>query len=345
LQVEAVRPPRIAPVGALKSPLPTVAVAVCTRNRPDDLNACLDLISRLDPHPDEILVIDNSDGDRVTEGIAREHGARYIVERNPGLSHARNRALLESTSEIVAYLDDDAVPAVDWLEQLLAPFADPRVASASGPIAAAGAGRDPSPAPTRTVDNQDARWFEMVTSGGMTRGSNMALRKSLCSVWRGFDARLGRGAPLPIAEESHAVASLLVLGFRTAYVPAAVIYHPVKPRNARQVAEYAFAYWLFLLGEFPGRRLDLIRFLARRLRGKRISWPRDPHDPGQIASSGWGLRIKAALAGSFLYLRLRNGPPLSANSSAGLAAPVSHGRDHRAPAGRPASPAVSACEP
>lgn len=288
-----------------KPPLPAVAVVICTRNRPDDLNNCLNAISRLNSRPDEILVIDNSEGDSATEREAREHGVRYIVERAAGLSRARNRGLAESSSEVVAFIDDDALPCEDWLEQILAPFVDSQVAAVSGPLTAPGEPRNPAPAPARFLGNKDPQWFEMATFGGMGWGANMAVRKAVCSVWKGFDIRLGRGAPLRIAEESHAFASLLALGYRTAYVPAAVVYHPVKPWDARQEAISSFAYWLLLLCEFPGHRLDLIRFLTRRLRGKSITWPRDPQTPGQIISSGWGVRIKAGFAGTLLYLRSR----------------------------------------
>lgn len=287
------------------APLPGVTVVVCTRNRPDDLIASLDALIRLNPSPNEILVVDNSDGDPAVERAARDRGARYVVESGIGLSRARNRGLAESLSQIVAFIDDDAVPSEHWLEQLLAPFADPQVASVSGDVAFHGVPRNAEAAPVRIVSNKDPQWFEMATFGGMGWGANMAIRKSVCSVWKGFDVRLGKGAPLDIAEESHAFASLLALGYRSVYVPAAVVYHPVKPWEVREQAIYSFAFWLLLLCEFPGHRLDLIRFLLRRLRGKALTWPRDSQAPGQIVSSGWKLRVKAGVAGTLLYLRSR----------------------------------------
>ena len=290
---------------ALDAPLPGVTVVVCTRNRPDDLTSSLDAISRLNPGPNEILVVDNSDGDPAVERAARERGARYVVEREIGLSRARNRGLAESRSQIVAFIDDDAVPSENWLELLLSPFADPQVASASGDVAFHGVPRNAEAAPVRIVGNKDQKWFEMATFGGMGWGANMAIRKSVCSVWKGFDVRLGKGAPLDIAEESHAFASLLALGYRTAYVPAAVVYHPVKPWEVREQAVNSFAFWLLLFCEFPGHRFDLIRFLSRRLRGKALTWPRESQEAGQIVSSRWPLLIKAGVAGTLLYLRSR----------------------------------------
>ena len=296
---------RAQPSCALNAPLPGVTVAVCTRNRPHDLTALLDAIVRLNPGPNEILVVDNSDGDPATERAARDRGARYVVESGIGLSRARNRGLAESRSEIVAFIDDDAVPSEHWLEHLLVPFADPLVASVSGDVAFHGVPRNTEAAPMRIVSNKDPQWFEMATFGGMGWGANMAIRKSVCSVWKGFDVRLGKGAPLDIAEESHAFASLLALGYRTAYVAAAVVYHPVKPWEVREQAVNSFAFWLLLFCEFPRHRLDLIRFLSRRLRGKALTWPRESQEAGQIVSSRWPLLMKAGLAGTLLYLRSR----------------------------------------
>lgn len=290
---------------ARKPPLPSVTAVVCTRNRPSELATCLDAISRLNPRPDDVLVVDNSAGDAATERVAREHAARYVVERTEGLSRARNRGLAESTTEIVAYIDDDAIPCEDWLEQILAQFADPKVASVSGDVAFPGIPRKIETAPARVIGSDDPQWFEMATFGGMGWGAGMAVRRSVCTAWKGFDVRLGKGAPLRIAEESHAFASLLALGYRAAYVPGAIVRHPVKPWDARQEAVNSFAYWLLLFCEFPGHRLDLIRFLARRLRGKPLTWPRESQTPGELVSSGWGVRLKAAVGGTLLYLRSR----------------------------------------
>lgn len=301
------RPAGVRFSNAPNSPFCTVSVVVCTRNRPGDLTACLDAISRLNPSPDDILVIDNSDGDPAAERAAREHGARYVVERAIGLSRARNRALAESSSEIVAFIDDDAQPSEDWLEQILAPFADPQMAMVSGEVESAGIRRDRT-LPVRTLGASDPQWFEIATFGGIGPGTGMALRKSACSGWKGFDVRLGRGAPFHIAEEHHAAAALVNLGHRVAVAPAAIVHHPFKPLDGQHLAREAacsFAYWLLLLSEFPGRRLDLIRFLIRRLRGKPLTWPRDPQVPGQIVSSRWMFRIKAGFAGTLLYLRSR----------------------------------------
>jgi glycosyltransferase involved in cell wall biosynthesis len=296
------------PCSPSKSVMPSVSVVVCTRHRPDELRKCLEGISRLKRGPDETLVIDNSEGDAATERTARSYGARYLIERAHGLSRARNRGLAESRSEIVVYIDDDAVPDENWLEEIVAPFSDPQMAIVTGQIEPEGTRRDRT-APVRCLSRDDPQWFEIATLGGLGMGGNMSLRKAVYSEWQGFDPRLGRGAPIHIGEESHAAASLIALGYHAAVNPAAIVHHPLLPipqQHLVQEAACSIAYWLLLLFEFPGHRLDLIRFLLRRLRGKDLSWPRDPQTPGQMVTSGWGVRLKAGLAGIGLYLHSRN---------------------------------------
>lgn len=284
----------------------TTTIAICTCNRAVQLRACVEAISRLDPGPDEVIIVDNTAGDPATKAVALDFGARYCVESSGGLSRARNRSLAESTSSIVAFLDDDAQPVAEWLWRLTEPFADPDVASVTGDTwesrcaSAASIGK-----PTRFLSGSDPLWFEIANFGGLGFGTNMAIRKASCGNRPIFDERLGRGAPLWIAEESHAFASLITRGWRAAHVPPAIVLHPVKPRDIQREASTSFAYWLLLFFEFPGHRMDLLRFLFRRLTRQRLPWPRDPQEPGEVLTSGLRTQCRAALAGSLLYFRNR----------------------------------------
>ena len=293
-----------------QSPLPplrkelnrTVTVVICTSDRSALLRKCLEAVARLKPAASDVLVVDNTVGDLGTEQAALEFGARYTVEANPGLSRARNRGLAESNSEIIAFLDDDAVPDEHWLGFLTEPFEDPTVAAVTGDTIPPGAETGSnSPEPVRFLSNKDRQWFEIATFGGLGLGTNMALRKAACKGWKVFDERLGRGAPFRIAEESHAFASLLSHGHRAVHNPAAIVFHPSKPIHIEQEAASAIAYWLLLFFEFPGHRMDMLRFLFRRLRQKPLTWPRDPQAPGELMTSGWRIRLKASVSGALLY--------------------------------------------
>jgi glycosyltransferase involved in cell wall biosynthesis len=283
----------------------TVTVVICTRNRPVLLQKCLAAVARLIPSPNQILVVDNSEGNGDTRKVAQDYGARYIIEPVPGLSRARNRGLAECDTDIVAFLDDDVTPASDWLGLLLSPFADEQTAASAGrvitPDSVSLNGRRQSPI---NLGSKDPHWFEIATFGGLGLGANMALRRRFCASGNFFDERLGRGAPFEIGEESYAFAWLLSHGYRVAYLPSAVVYHPPIHRHAiEHEARNSITYWLLLFSEFPGQRTSLIRFIVRRLRRKPLDWSREPQEPGEIVTSGWRVLCKAGIEGLWLFLR------------------------------------------
>ena len=285
----------------------SVAIVICTRNRPAPLRKCLEAITHLACTPDEVIVVDNTSGDKETEAIAREFSARYTFEPIAGLSRARNRGLSESNSEIVAYLDDDALPDERWLDFLLEPFADPRVGAVTGrtilPEAQAG---EIDQEPARFLSNEHRQWFEIAAFGGLGIGTNMALRKAACSGWKVFDERLGRGTQFQGMEEHHAFVHLLSIGYCAVHVPAAVVLHrSQKHGDIKQEACNQIAYSMLLFSEFPRSRVDLLRFLFRRVRRKPLNWPRDTPDPGEIISSGWRVLLPATFRAAVRFFRNR----------------------------------------
>jgi len=281
----------------------TVTVVICTRNRPALLRKCLTSVSQLNRTPDQVLVVDNSGGNEDTRKAAQDFGARYVVEPLAGLSRARNRGLSECTTDIVAYLDDDAVPAPDWLDTLLTPFSNRHVAATTGRVITPQTTIDLQSA-TRIVSDKDPHWFEISTFGGMGLGSNMALRRNACGGSPLFDERLGRGAPFEIAEENYAFARLISSGYIAEYLPAAVVFHPSLTRDSiEQEARNSICYWLLLFREFPKQRFTLLRFILRRLLRKPLEWTREPQEPGEIVTSGWRVLLKAGFDALWLFLR------------------------------------------
>ena len=125
------------------------------------------------------------------------------------------------------------------------------------------------------------------------------------SEWGGLRCRLGRAPQIRIAEESHAFASLLAKGQRAVHVLDAIVVHPVTNGDIVTPAASSVAYWLLLFFEFPGHRMDMLRFLAKRLRRKPLTWPRDLKIPGDIITSGWRVYLRAGVRGAIISVRSR----------------------------------------
>ncbi len=96
---------------------------MCTSRRPADVRGPLAEVTV------QAKALEGAEALLVTSGLDRETQAAHdrvgselgarVLHVGPGLSVARNRALAEAdASDVVAFIDDDAVPAADWLERL-----------------------------------------------------------------------------------------------------------------------------------------------------------------------------------------------------------------------------------
>lgn len=223
----------LGPVSPTAAP-PAATVAICTRERPNDLTLALEAACALRPSPLEILVVDNNPTtSRTQEVVANFANVRYLRENRPGLDAARNRALREATAPIVAFTDDDAVPEPGWLGHLLQPFEDPRVLCTSGLTLALeletpaqewferyspfGRGFD------RTIFDGTRDDFLAVASIGA--GANMAVRRSVLDCVGGFDEALDAGTATMSGGDHEMFGRILAAGYRIVYEPRAVSWH------------------------------------------------------------------------------------------------------------------------
>lgn len=68
----------------------------------------------------EVIVVDNNSTDNLWEVIQEYSllGIRYYVEQREGVAFARLRGVREARGEVVAFLDDDNIPAENWLSRV-----------------------------------------------------------------------------------------------------------------------------------------------------------------------------------------------------------------------------------
>jgi mycofactocin system glycosyltransferase len=117
---------------------PDVTVLIPVRDRAVLLDRCLSAVGRDYP----VLVVDDGSADPgAVADVAGAHGAALVrrpVSGGPGA--ARNTGLPGVTTDLVAFLDSDCVPAPGWIERLAAHLADPAVAAAAPRMVAVPAG-------------------------------------------------------------------------------------------------------------------------------------------------------------------------------------------------------------
>jgi len=256
--------------------LPTISVAVCTRDRPEDMAKCLASLAALRMKPLEIIVVDNAPATDATARLVQDHFPqfRYVREDTPGLDHARNRAIVEAKGEIVAYTDDDVMVDPGWTEALARVFAeDPAVGLVTGLIEPAeleteaqllferygGFGRGYTRTYLQSRRGAPMTW-NLVGAGQLGAGANMAIRRSLFEEMGYFDPALDVGTPTLGGGDHEIFFRCLRSGMICLYEPTAVVRHRHRrtmPELSRLLYSYGHATRCFFereAAEFPSDR-------------------------------------------------------------------------------------------
>jgi glycosyltransferase involved in cell wall biosynthesis len=120
-----------------------VAICICTFMRPELLGDLLRGVARLKfgrvAEPEiRIVVVDNDEcasAEEVCRSASLPWPTKYVVEPGRGITHARNRALAEAGPvDFIAFIDDDEVPSVEWLDELLWAQSEFAADVVSGPV-------------------------------------------------------------------------------------------------------------------------------------------------------------------------------------------------------------------
>ena len=102
----------------------TISAIICTYNREKYIGKALESIRNqsLDKDRIQIVIVDNNSTDS-TERICQDFikanpglSINYVVEKEQGLSAARNRGIRESSSDYLTFVDDDARLDPQFLE-------------------------------------------------------------------------------------------------------------------------------------------------------------------------------------------------------------------------------------
>lgn len=213
---------------------PKATIAICTRNRTDDLRRCLDALLLLPDDGQEILVIDNCPStDETKKLVANYPSVTYLLENTKGLDVARNRALQEAKHEIVAFTDDDATPDALWLRALLRNFSNPLVMCVTGmtmPLELETEAQEAFEKYSPFGKGFERKTFTHTTgnplsTGQVGAGANMALRKSVQHLVGFFDEALDAGTPTQSGGDHEFFSRILLAGYQIIYEPEALSWH------------------------------------------------------------------------------------------------------------------------
>ena len=210
-----------------------VIVPTYSAGRLETLRKCLTGILDNVRHPDEIIVVVDSNPSLfgLLDDELRDSDVTVVLSDGCGASAARNTGASRSDSEILVFIDDDAVPDRHWLGTMTETLCAESVAGAGGnilPDYEEGARQLPS----------EILWLVGCTYSGHPRGhvpitrpigSTMAFRRDVFVAVGGFNPRFGPGGPMNFAEElvlSESIRQRFGLDV-IRYQPESIVYHRV----------------------------------------------------------------------------------------------------------------------
>ena len=270
-----------------------VSIVVCTMDRPDALARCLRALRECTPPPAQIVVVDQGARPVALEGVD------YVRMAERGVSRGRNRGARAAAHELLAFTDDDCVPAPEWIGALERGYED-GVDGVTGRVLPLPGVPGGVPVSSRTSTTRRTFSGPGQTPWDIGTGGNLSLRRSVFEAVGGFDESLGPGTPGRAAEDVDLLYRVASAGFAILYEPDAVVYHEPKTRRARVGGRFGYG---FGLGTFLARHAAQGDEHARTLRRRYAAALARGAGSGLRRASGWpmlegALTLAGMVAGS-----------------------------------------------
>ncbi|NRT90799.1 glycosyltransferase [Clostridium beijerinckii] len=112
-----------------------VSIVICTYNRAAFLNRTLKSLSKLAYEDFEVIVINGPSTDYTIDILEKYKNSIKIANNDKAnLSISRNMGIALSSADIVAFIDDDAIPDKYWLNDIVSLYTDETVGGVGGKV-------------------------------------------------------------------------------------------------------------------------------------------------------------------------------------------------------------------
>src|ERR1035437_501916 len=305
-------------------PWPTITVCLCTRDRPGYVRDCLAglAVQTADPARYDILIVDSGSSGTtpalLAAMVAQQGNARLIRVDEPGISRARNAGAAAARGDYIAYIDDDAIAAPDWVAQMLCAI------TGTGGVPALIGGRilplweAPLPGwwPARLrgvlsiieTEGRGPYRDKSVPAGLEPYGANMVVHVATMRSVGGFATGIGRNGRVPLSDEDVQLAwRLQDAGYAVHFDSRIVVHHQIQA--ARLTPDWLLSrmYWqgasTVMTRRLLGEHGNVWRALPRRLSVALLFLPAAllPRRSARLFALRWRLAyslgfVRAALA-------------------------------------------------
>jgi glycosyltransferase involved in cell wall biosynthesis len=265
---------------------PLVSACICTHERAPYAAACVEALLRQTARSDayEIIVVDSASGPdcaRVLAGLAaRAPNIRVIRTREAGLSVARNEGAKAARGRFVAYVDDDAIPAPDWIASIERAIdeAPSSPALLGGRLLPLWEKELPAWWPARLVgllsiiaaEGRGAYGSPGLPAGLQPYGANMIVRKDALLAVGGFSRHAGRRGRALLSDEDVELAGKLARdGQLLMFDSRLLVWHRIQANRLKPAWLLSRLYWqgfsTVLTRRSAGRPMGFPELLRRML--------------------------------------------------------------------------------
>lgn len=263
----------------------TLTIAIPSHNRAATLRETLASVAALAIPADvdvDCIVVDNGSADEtasVVETFARDAPlrARRVFEARLGSSFARNRAVAETASDYIFFVDDDVIVEPDWAAELLSSIRARDLDAACGMVLPRWSSPPPAwlgPSLWVKLAVHDQRAIATAAPEAIERldnyfSANVGFKRSTFVSFGNFREDLGVVGGNPISgEDTELFARIISKGGAMGFAPRAVVHHMIPPERMTRayLRRKSFAYGVgsaFAGGKTHNRLDKLVRNAIR----------------------------------------------------------------------------------
>lgn len=263
-----------------------LSVIICTYNRDKYIYNVLKSVADNDfPREQyEIVLINNNSTDNTEAECQRfqldypDVTFHYLVEKQQGLSYARNCGIVNSRGELLVYVDDDALVNPEYLQTYADFFAhNAHAVAAGGPILPEYETQEPSWMSHYTRQLVTGKLYlgdkeREFPRGSYPGGGNSCYRKSVFDKIGLFNVELGRkGNSLIGAEEKDLYDKMTTLGMKFYYLPTSILYHIIPEKKLTSDYFNRLTYGIGVSERYRTRQISTSKYL-KRIINEAIKW-------------------------------------------------------------------------